>query len=301
MEKNTSKLKKVLKENYKLLKNIPGVKEVGYGFKYKNGKRTATQAIIVSVGKKAKLQELPEEDRIPKSIDGVPVDVIEMYSYEQDYRDPYAVCDDLCGGLSISIEKFTGSGGTMGAIVYENRTERLMGLTNHHVLFHSKLLKKTKAGDRIIQPAFKRVSSKTIIGELARGDKHYDCAVFYLKNTRTVNMTDCLNGFTGKINGVTDPEPGMKVKKTGARTQMTFGIIDHVYPDYFIVVSNPDKPAPKNEISYKGDSGAVWVTDDAENIAVGLHNRGERSSSADIEWAGAIKMSKVVKKMNIHF
>ena len=40
---------KVLKENYTTLKNIPGVKDVGYGFKYKDSKKTSTVAIIVSL------------------------------------------------------------------------------------------------------------------------------------------------------------------------------------------------------------------------------------------------------------
>mgnify|MGYP005841442495 CR=1 FL=1 len=55
--------------------NVVGV---GVGFRQVNGKLTDTPALIVMVTQKKTPQQLPPEDILPDSIDGVPVDVQEV-------------------------------------------------------------------------------------------------------------------------------------------------------------------------------------------------------------------------------
>jgi hypothetical protein len=50
---------------------------VGVGYRTKGGQRTQEVTIVVSVSKKVPASELKPADRIPASLEGVPVDVVE--------------------------------------------------------------------------------------------------------------------------------------------------------------------------------------------------------------------------------
>ncbi len=54
--------------------NVVGV---GVGLRQENGVYTQTPALVVMVRQKVPLAELAKEDRIPKELDGVRVDVVE--------------------------------------------------------------------------------------------------------------------------------------------------------------------------------------------------------------------------------
>jgi hypothetical protein len=54
--------------------NVVGV---GVGLRQENGAYTQTPALVVMVRQKVPLAALSEEDRIPKELDGVLVDVVE--------------------------------------------------------------------------------------------------------------------------------------------------------------------------------------------------------------------------------
>jgi hypothetical protein len=55
----------------------PNVVGVGVGFRTRGGKRAEEVCIVVSVKKKLPAWRLKDDEVIPLSIDGVPVDVIE--------------------------------------------------------------------------------------------------------------------------------------------------------------------------------------------------------------------------------
>jgi hypothetical protein len=59
--------------------NVVGV---GVGFKRSRSDWTHEIAIIVMVSQKIPLQLIPHQDRIPSEIDGVPVDVQEVGSFQ---------------------------------------------------------------------------------------------------------------------------------------------------------------------------------------------------------------------------
>src|SRR4051794_14529668 len=59
------------------LLRIPGVHNVGFGHRFVDGQLTDTLAILVLTLRKRRLADVPLGERIPRSFDGVPTDVIE--------------------------------------------------------------------------------------------------------------------------------------------------------------------------------------------------------------------------------
>jgi hypothetical protein len=66
----------ILAEHGPILAGLPGVVEVWSGFKFRNGRLTDKPAIIVSVLTKQSESKVRKAEMLPKSIGGVPVDVV---------------------------------------------------------------------------------------------------------------------------------------------------------------------------------------------------------------------------------
>jgi hypothetical protein len=66
----------ILAEHGPLLAGLPGVVEVWSGFKFRKGRLTKTPAIIVSVLQKRAESKLKKTERLPKTLKGVPIDVV---------------------------------------------------------------------------------------------------------------------------------------------------------------------------------------------------------------------------------
>lgn len=205
--------------------------------------------------------------------------------------------EPLVGGLQIQNRKLKKKGiGTLGCIVFDKKTGKPLGLTNRHIL-------KRKVGTSVIQPAQKRRTNKFVIGKILRKGKKgnaNDFAVFELNTSnRTYDTENSLYGLKGRIKETVKPKKGMKVQKVGQYTGHTFGIISKLYDDStFQIIPNPEKPT--KEISDGGDSGAIWVTDEKEFKAVGLHRAGEKSKLAE-DRAYAISIDRVLKKLKVRF
>ncbi len=71
------KLTKVQEKYAQALMEKANVVAVGIGLKQENGQYTETPALVVMVSKKMPMTSLSANDRIPKTIDGVIVDVVE--------------------------------------------------------------------------------------------------------------------------------------------------------------------------------------------------------------------------------
>lgn len=78
----------------------------------------------------------------------------------------------------------------------------------------------------------------------------------------------------GLVNGIVAPVSGIEVRKVGAATGLTRGVITVVNGSLFAIESI-DGEGP---ISLSGDSGAIWV--DTKNRAVGVHQRGTGATHA---------------------
>lgn len=68
----------VLKKHWKELRAYPNVLNTNYGKKIVNGVQTDTDAIIVYVSKKHPEEKLDARAVIPKTIEGIPTDVVEL-------------------------------------------------------------------------------------------------------------------------------------------------------------------------------------------------------------------------------
>ena len=71
-----AQIDEVLAQRGPVLAGLPGVVEVWAGFKFRKGRLTNKPAIIVSVLTKRPVSKLKKSELLPKTLDGVPVDVV---------------------------------------------------------------------------------------------------------------------------------------------------------------------------------------------------------------------------------
>lgn len=288
------KILKIVKKHKKKLLLHPGVANIGVGYTMTKGKINEEEfGIVVFVAKKFPESELQPGEVMPKQLEGIKVDIIEINPVE---HSPYNVFQNLIGGISISNSNLTG-GGTLGVLLKDNETNQPVGLTNWHVIKN----KTGKIGDAIVQPAWKPSSSHSI-GNLLRWDLNLDCAIFSVNQNRSVNRIDNLYNIPGKVRStIQNPLIGTRVVKSGARTGVTYGIINFISHDLvdITITANPDKPALNNEISRPGDSGSFWVTDNASPLAIALHWGGDGENTPKDEFAYTKNANFVFKKLNV--
>jgi hypothetical protein len=137
------------------LKKIPGVVEVGYGFKFKGGAITDTVGFIVYVEEKKDASKIAANELIPSQFKNIPTDVTNVpISVEYDCQDT-KTHSPLVGGITISNLKSTGSSssgvGTLGFFATVNGQKaphNVVMVSNNHVLTDSGAV----VGDTIYQP-----------------------------------------------------------------------------------------------------------------------------------------------------
>ena len=136
-----------LKEkNVKALKKKLNVNGVGIGHKIVDGKDTGELCLTVLVRKKLPKTELTKKDLVPKTLDNIQLDVVEVgnivaYKARTDRWRPAP------GGVSIGHYAITA--GTLGAFVKDVATGETLILSNNHVMANSNDADK---GDAILQP-----------------------------------------------------------------------------------------------------------------------------------------------------
>ena len=136
-------IKEASKDNLLAMQNVVGV---GVGYQIKGGEQTDNYAIVVMVSRKLPVPALPPNAILPKNVNGVTIDVIEVGELRalQARTDRWRPAP---GGISIGHYKITA--GTFGAIVRDiNSGERLI-LSNNHVIANSN---DADPGDQILQP-----------------------------------------------------------------------------------------------------------------------------------------------------
>jgi hypothetical protein len=252
--------------------NVVGV---GVGPKVKNGKLTKTFAVRFYVEHKIGLKAIPQADRIPSSINGVPTDVIESGRFFAQVPLAQQRLRPAKGGNSVG---FQGVGfvmaGTFGCLVTDG-TSRLI-LSNNHVLADENSL---PIGSPIFQPGLLDGGSATT-DRIARLKKfvtikklpktnHVDAAIAKLDRPALASPQ-----ILTPINALTSPAPikaavGMKVQKHGRTTGFTTGAVVDIsadinvgydfgtarFVDQIVVIGDNNKP-----FSASGDSGSLIVT-----------------------------------------
>jgi len=126
---------------------LPNVVGVAVGYKESGGVRTDQLALVTLVEMKKPVAALSASEAVPRELDGVTTDVIEVGRLvaQQSPRDrfrPVIPC-----GVSIGHYKVTA--GTLGAIVTDRTTGEKLILSNNHVLANSN---DALVGDAILQP-----------------------------------------------------------------------------------------------------------------------------------------------------
>jgi hypothetical protein len=149
-----------------LYKSTPDYVGVGFGFKSTNKEYTEDHAIIFTVEKKRPIEEIPEDELLPKEIeiDGITykTDVVEIGKVEllscstttlnacYNWSTPFnyegniyggnvppgnrGFIRPLKGGISITSQNQLGKVGTLGFIAVDNIKNALVGVTNNHVV-----------------------------------------------------------------------------------------------------------------------------------------------------------------------
>jgi hypothetical protein len=140
---DVSKVKEASKDTLLSMQNVVGV---GVGYQVQHGVQTGEYAIVVMVSQKLPLPALAPESVLPKNVDGMIIDVIEVGELRalQARTDRWRPAP---GGVSIGHFKITA--GTLGGIVRDRNTGERLILSNNHVLANSN---DAAPGDPILQP-----------------------------------------------------------------------------------------------------------------------------------------------------
>jgi hypothetical protein len=279
------------------------VHAVGVGRKIVNGKETNTLAIRLHVARKLPFSMLPKRSRLPKSIEGIPTDVIESPPALIAASVKTACTEGrqarqrpMVAGISVAHEDVTA-----GTVAYFCRStkkgddpESIFILSNNHVLANVNLGKK---GDAVMQPG--SIDGGTEADDVAtlhrfiriklggRSENAVDCAVAELLPDATYQAKLCK---IGKIKGVMVGREGLKVCKHGRTTGYTEGTISDELYDALIGMSHEDPSqvalftnqlrlevtSPYQTLGLGGDSGSLIVAK-KEKKAVGLYFAGPES------------------------
>ncbi|BAF58265.1 MAG: hypothetical protein HPY89_09930 [Pelotomaculum sp.] len=260
------------------LENVVGI---GVGYKQTGGENTGEPAFIIYVEKKMPAAGLARGSVIPKRIDGLITDVIEigrvkMLGVRTSRERP---CQP-----GVSVGHYQSTAGTLGAVVRDRETKKLMILSNNHVLANgsSESEAKAKQGDPILQPGpYDGGTLKDRIGVLDRyvplvkSAVKADCPVaaavarggtrllnifkqnyevrFY-KRLYGENTVDCALARLdsedlvkatildiGDITGVSEAGPGDLVQKSGRTTGLTSGVVKSVNTTLQVEMKDDEK------------------------------------------------------------
>lgn len=241
--------------------NINGVM---LGYKYINGVQTDTLSVVYNVNKKKPITELSTDEIIPKSLNinntEYPTDVIEDSSiiefvtcYTNYTSDPQilrlqgnpSLLTPLKGGQEIiqfptGWTASAGGGynaylGTMGLIVVDNEDNRVIGLTNAHVLCETLLKNSDRSLQQQTNPYNLYEQSQWVDnnyyspGAIVRNGSNLIVASNYLKryspySSNTTNYIDvCVIGFNSAMSNLIGPSSYQIHQPT--TTGQTFGYL----------------------------------------------------------------------------
>lgn len=286
------------------LLKLPQVTAVGLGPRERNRRYTGEIAIKVFVRRKRPLDEIPEEERIPPLIDGVPTDVEELGELRlsespvdlEEHEDPlHTILPDrrklrpLRGGMSLGAQGKIGHG-TLGCLLQDKvDATAVYALTNHHVVSADG---KTSRSRTVSNPSAMNSDSENIfddgnpIGIVAEAidEAILDAAVVrinpliewlprvaqigWLTGSHELTLAEVRNG-------------DYKVRKRGITSRLTNGVIACIEGECLSITTTieriirkknifvrPTDPAPDDQFMRDGDSGSILVNE--ENEVVGL-------------------------------
>lgn len=232
-------IKKVKEDKEEELLNKENVQYVSIGNKYKDGKDTGEESVVIGVKKKKKEEELSDKEIVPSKIDRFKTDVQEVGEIRappkeremgivqkiKDFFSPFSTNHKdkyrpFPLGVSIGHEDITA--GTSSFILVDRETADEFPASNNHVLAKSN---KGDPGDPIIQPGLiDGGGSDTKVGELENYIKIKDGVKVDLAWFKASEKYDNrVLGVEGKIGSVYSPKVNDELIKSGRTTGVTKG------------------------------------------------------------------------------
>jgi hypothetical protein len=307
MTNELTKTREILKRNRDHLLKRSNVIATGVGYKISGGQKTTIPSIVCSVTEKIAASNLSSRDMVPKTLDGIPTDVLQsgiiraLQSTTERHR-------PAPGGVSIGHIDITA--GTLGCLV--KKDGQIFILSNNHVLANSN---QAEIGDPILQPApydggrypedhiadledfvpiniiglpsncpfASGIASllnglAKLLGSQTRMEATNQRAVENLVDAaiaRPLNLEDVTEEILqiGTIQGTTTAELGMAIKKSGRTTGLTTGIIEQLDVTVNVQYGQGQIAMFTDQImagamSQGGDSGSAVLDDN--NHLVGL-------------------------------
>ena len=278
----------ILEEKQVRIRKESQVSQVAVGFKVKGGKVTEEVGIVAFVTKKKTLATLRAENIKPLAevVTEVPTDVIEVPEGFKP-RTNWDRHRPFMGGDAGIHFKIKGSG-TFGIVTVNLKTKRYEILTNNHVGANSDIVGKRFAskGDAWLQPgAHGGGTMKDKVAELDRwheiipnttkpyGTNLYDVAIgVAIKDDPNLATVYNVRNI-GEVRGWEAVNLGDRVMKMGARTELTRGYVQAIFPPGQIVTVGPYQGyyadfenqavivADEGPFSAQGDSGSLIVTE----------------------------------------
>ncbi len=163
------KILRLLKRHRGRVLDLPNVVGVGHGQKMVRGQDTGQTAIVVLVREKVPPGKLGRGEIVPKKLDEVETDVIEVGDITLLGTERTGFHRPAHPGMSIA--HFRSTAGTFGAVVRDKRTGEPYILSNNHVLANTSDGRDglAKTGDPILQPGpFDGGKRDHVIGYLER-------------------------------------------------------------------------------------------------------------------------------------
>lgn len=141
----------VLTRHTPRLMSLPNVVGVGLGYKIKGQEATSQRSLAVFVREKLPPQALPASALVPKELGHVPTDVVEV-GHIQVHAGRTEKWRPAPPGVSVG--HFRVTAGTLGALVTEPSTGKLLILSNNHVIANESDGSdgRCAAGDPVVQP-----------------------------------------------------------------------------------------------------------------------------------------------------
>lgn len=189
--------------------------------------------------------------------------------------------------------------GTLGLICQEVINNEVCLLTAHHVL----------ESEQVFQP-FNNLESD--FGELLDHDPTGDAAIAIFRSN--IDFDTKIIDSNIQIIDVRYPKLNEKLIKVGLTTNKTsaivkgIGVYKHIRVNeeiwvegFWLIPENPNNPTD-TEISFAGDSGAVWYSEVNSDSAfgVGLHIAGDRNDSPPFqEFAIAQNLLQIMQNLNL--
>lgn len=263
------------------------VHAIGVGYKIVEGKQTKDIAVRFYVSHKLPNAFIPAGSRLPKSIDGLPVDVVE--SPAADFIARPKECSlkrrrrqrPLQAGISAAHKeiRFGSIGAFCRSLDQDDDPSAIFVLSNNHVFGN---VNQAKLNDPLVQPSSgDRAKASDRFATFRRG-------IRLVSGPHSVNKVDAAIGrvlprisvspeicTVGRITGLIRPRLNLKVHKHGRTSAYTHGVIDDVSCDLvvsgykFVNQIRIDMRRPSRVFAAAGDSGSLVLTAGG-NKAVGL-------------------------------